>query len=258
MAQPVRSESNRHAGGVRKAIIVIPAYNVGQVLPQTISELPPGCADEILVVDDGSHDSSGRVAKQMGLLVITHEINRGYGAAQKSGYREALKRGADTVVLVHGDNQYDPSLVPQFISKIRDEGFDVVTGTRMVLGDALRHGMPIWKYVPNRLLTLLENWMFGTHLTDYHNGFRAYSAPFLETVPLELLSDFYDFDTDILIQASLRKCRIAEIPNPTRYRNENQQMPFGKGVQYGWRILSTVFRYLLNRMGVRVLPIYSR
>ena len=235
----------------KKVIIVMPAYNVAAILPKTWSELPKEGIDEIIVVDDGSSDDTSKVAESLGLIVIRHSQNRGYGGAQKTGYKAAIERNADIVVMVHGDDQYDPSLTPQFISKIKDEDFDVVTGTRMVLGDVIREGMPIWKYVANRFLTYLENYIFNTHLTDYHNGFRAYSTNFLKKVPFDLCSDRFDFDSDMIIQASIRKYKIAEIPNPTRYRSENSQMSFFKGVQYGLAILKTIVKYLLHQAGIK-------
>jgi glycosyltransferase involved in cell wall biosynthesis len=233
-----------------KTVIVMPAYNVADILPTTIGEVPPQSVDEIILVDDGSHDATAEVARRLGLFVVAHERNCGYGATQKTGYREALKRDAEIVVMLHGDNQYDPAYVPQFVAKIRDEGYDVVTGTRMVLGDVLSGGMPLWKYLPNRMLTLMENITFRTRLTDYHNGYRAYSANFLRRVPFEELSDKFDFDTDIIVQAAVRRVRIAEIPHPTRYRAENSQMSFAKGVRYGLSILKTIGAYLLHRTGL--------
>jgi glycosyltransferase involved in cell wall biosynthesis len=235
---------------------VVLGYNVAKVLPKTIAAIPKGCVDQMLLVDDGSSDGTGEVAKQLGLSVVRHENNRGYGGAQKTGYLEAVRRGAAIIVMVHGDNQYDPTFVPQFISKIRDEGYDAVTGTRMILGDALKSGMPIWKYIPNRFLTGLENFVFQTDLTDYHNGYRAYSAELLKKIPLELLSEKYDFDTDIIIQAAIRKARIAEIPHPTRYEDENSQMSFAKGVRYGLSILWTVTKYLLHKAYLWRQPLF--
>jgi len=235
----------------KKSFVVIPAHNVARILPKAISALPKDNIDEIIVVDDGSSDNTAEVARNLGLSVIRHDKNKGYGATQKTGFKDALQKGADIVVLVHGDDQYDPSLASLFFSKITDEGFDVVTGTRMVLGDALREGMPLWKYIPNRFLTHLENFLFGTHLTDYHNGYRAYSAEFLKRIPLDLLSDRFDFDTDIIIQAAIRGCKIGEIPNPTRYKAENSQMSFLEGVQYGLSILLTAAKYALHMFGFK-------
>lgn len=227
------------------------AFNVSAVLPKTIEELPRGCSDEIFLVDDCSEDNTAKIAQELGLTVLSHEKNRGYGGGQKTGYLECIRNGFDAVVLVHGDNQYDPSQAPLFISKILDENYDVVTGTRMIMGDVLSNGMPLWKYLPNRFLTFLENLTFGTELSDYHNGYRAYSVDFLRKVPLELLSEKFDFDTDIIIQAAIRGAKIAEIPHTTRYNDENSQMPFSKGVVYGMSILLTVTKYLLHKIGLR-------
>lgn len=242
----------------KKSIAVVLGYNVANVLEKTIQAIPKGCVDDIVVVNDGSTDGTPNVAQHLGLKVVTHEKNKGYGAAQKTGYREAIRLGYDIAVMVHGDNQYDPTFVPQFVSKIRDEDYDCVSGTRMVLGDVLKKGMPLWKYIPNRFLTWLENTVFQTQLTDYHNGFRAYSTEFLKSVPLDLLSDKFDFDTDIIVQAAIRRAKIAEIPHPTRYMDENSQMPFTKGVRYGLSILRTISRYLLHRLGIWRQAIFMR
>lgn len=233
------------------------AFNVGHVLEKTISELPKGCWDEVILVDDKSTDNTADVGRKLGLTVVTHAENTGYGGAQKTGYKTALLKGATHVVLVHGDNQYDPSMVPLFIKKMTEEGCDLVTGTRMVLGDALTNGMPVWKFIPNRFLTWLENAVFQSHLSDYHNGFRAYSAKFLSEVPLDLLSDKFDFDTDIIIQGVIRKYKIGEVPHPTRYDQENSQMPFSKGVVYGLSILRTVGMYSLHKMGLYRQDVYT-
>ena len=234
----------------RKAVVIMPSHNVANVLAKTVSGIPNGSVDEIIVVNDGSTDDTEKVARELGVAVVSHEQSKGCGAAQKSGYKEAIRRNADLVVMVHGDNQYDPSLVPQFVARISEEGYDVVTGTRMVMGDALKNGMPIWKFIPNRFLTWLENLIFRTNLTDYHNGYRAFSTHFLTQIPLDLLSDKFDFDTDIIVQAAIRKAKIAEIPHPTRYQDENSQMSFAKGVRYGLSILRTIGRYLLHKSGL--------
>ena len=235
----------------KKVAIVMPAYNVAKILRKTVASLPNNCADEIILVNDGSTDETAAVGQALGLIVVSHERNRGYGGAQKTGYLEAVRRGADIAVMVHGDDQYDPSMAVEFVKKIRDQGYDIVTGTRFILGDVLKNGMPLWKYIPNRFLTWLENLVFNTNISDYHNGYRAYSARFLKNVPLDLLSEKYDFDTDIMIQAAIRKVRIAEIPHSTRYRDENSQMSFSKGVHYGLSILMTIGKYLLHRTGIK-------
>jgi glycosyltransferase involved in cell wall biosynthesis len=240
-----------------KVIIVMPAFNVAGVLAKTVSSIPSGCFDEILVVDDGSSDNTSDVARLLGATVISHPLNKGYGAAQKTGYKEAVKKGADIVVLVHGDNQYDPSFVPAFVSKIAGDGCGLVTGTRMVLGDVLKKGMPVWKFIPNRFLTALENLVFASRISDYHNGFRAYSGKFLRQVPLDLLSDKFDFDTDIIVQGIIRGYKIGEIPHPTRYTQENSQMPFSKGVVYGLSVLRTVFLYTLHKTGIYKQTIFT-
>jgi glycosyltransferase involved in cell wall biosynthesis len=234
----------------KKTIVIMPAYNVANVLEKTVAGIPKGWVDEIIVINDGSTDATAAIARRLGLSLVSHTKSHGYGAVQKTGYKEALKRGADYVVMVHGDNQYDPALVPEFVKKMRDEGFDVVTGSRMILGDVLKNGMPLWKYIPNRFLTWLENTVFQTQVTDYHNGYRAFTAEFLDQIPLDLLSDKFDFDTDILIQAAIRHAKIAEIPHPTRYEDENSQMPFRKAVRYGLMILVTVVHYLFHRAGI--------
>jgi len=238
-------------------VIVMPAYNAAHTLVRTITSLPAGSYDEIVIVDDGSRDDTADVGKHLNATVVAHQVNKGYGAAQKTGYKEALKKNADIVVLVHGDNQYDPSFVPSFVSKIAGEGCDLVTGTRMVLGDVLQKGMPVWKFIPNRFLTGLENLVFESHISDYHDGFRAYSARFLRQLPFELMSDKFDFDTDIIVQGIIRKYKIGEVPHPTRYSPENSQMPFSKGVDYGLSVLRTVYGYFLHKSGIKKQAIFT-
>ena len=241
-----------------RVAVVMPSYNVAGVVAQAISALPANCVDEIFAVDDGSRDDTSKIAADAGATVITHTTNKGYGGAQKSGYKAAIASNADIVVLVHGDNQYDPSYAEQFIAKIRDEGFDVVTGTRMVLGDALRNNMPIWKYIPIRATTWLQNRMLGTSISDYHDGYRAYSGSFLRSVPLDRLSSRFDFDFDMMIQAAVYKARIGEIPHPTRYGKEHSQLPFGKAVACQLTIFKSALKFLLHRLGLWRQDIYER
>lgn len=237
--------------------VVMPSYNTARTLPSTVNTVRACCpSSTIIVVDDGSSDNTAQVGRDLGCLVVSHERNRGYGGAQKTGYSKALELGADIVVLVHGDNQYDPSLTNAFAQKVAD-GFPCVTGTRMILGDALASGMPWWKFIANKGLTGLENFAFGTKISDFHNGFRAYSANFLQSVPYEQFSEKFDFDTDIILHAALRRVPIAEIPHTTRYREENSQMTFVNGVKYGTRILLTVGRYFAHRLGLRYEPLFD-
>lgn len=254
----MNEDSLANAKNRPRVAVVMPAYNVAGVVAEAISALPPNCVDEIFVVDDGSHDGTSKIAAEAGGTVITHTTNRGYGGAQKSGYKAAIASNADIVVLVHGDNQYDPSYAERFIAKIRDEGYDVVTGTRMVLGDALKNNMPIWKYIPIRATTWLQNLMLGTSITDYHDGYRAYSGSFLRAVPLDRLSSRFDFDLDMMIQAVVFKARIGEIPHPTRYGKEHSQLPFGKAVACQLTIFKSALKFLLHRLGVWRQDIFDR
>jgi len=241
----------------QRVVVVMPAYNVAPVVKKAIESLPKGIIDEIYVIDDGSHDGTADVARAAGATVITHTKNRGYGGAQKSGYLAAIESGADAVVLVHGDNQYDPSYAPEFIRKILQEECDIVAGTRMVLGDALKNNMPVWKYLPIRATTFIQNLMLGTNITDYHDGYRAYSGSFLKSVPLEMLSSRFDFDFDMMIQGVIYQAKIGEVPHPTRYSEENSQLPFDKAVACQLTIFKSAFKFLLNRMGLHKAPLYE-
>jgi glycosyltransferase involved in cell wall biosynthesis len=241
-----------------RVVVVMPAYNVAPVVKKAIESLPKGIIDEIYVIDDGSHDGTGDAARSAGGTVITHEKNRGYGGAQKSGYLAAIASDADAIVLVHGDNQYDPAYAPEFIRKILEEGCDVIAGTRMVLGDALKNNMPVWKYYPIRLTTFIQNLMLGTSISDYHDGYRAYSGKFLKSVPLDKLSNRFDFDFDMMIQAVIYGAKIGEVPHPTRYSDENSQLPFGKAVACQLTIFKSAFKFLLSRMGLRRDPLYQQ
>lgn len=241
-----------------RVVVVMPAYNVASVVKKAIDSLPPNIIDEVIVVDDGSHDGTAEVAKAAGATVITHPKNRGYGGAQKTGYLAAIASNADAIILVHGDNQYDPSYTPEFIQKIIEEGCDIVAGTRMVLGDALKNNMPLWKYLPIRATTFIQNIMLGTNITDYHDGYRAYSGAFLKSVPLDQLSNRFDFDFDMMIQGVVYQAKIGEVPHPTRYSDENSQLPFGKAVACQLTIFKSAFKFLMCRMGLHQDPLYKR
>ena len=230
-----------------KIIVVCPAYNCEKTLSRTLADIPPGIADEIILVDDCSHDHTVEKARELELKVFRHDRNRGYGANQKTCYREALAAGADIVVMLHPDYQYDPRAIPTLIEPILAGRADAVFGSRMMKGGALLGGMPLWKHNGNILLTAVENVVLSTYLTEYHSGFRAYSSALLRTVWFERNSDNFVFDTEIIIQIVHQKFRIEEIPIQTRYFPEAASLSFGSSVRYGIQILWALFRYSLYR-----------
>lgn len=240
-----------------RVIVVMPSYNVADILEKTYNDIPKDCVDEIIAVDDCSKDNTSEVAKSLGITVVRHEKNRGYGGAQKTGYAEALKKGADIVVMVHGDYQYDPTRVPDFVAPIQSGEADAVTGTRIIGGSPVKSGMPLWKYIPNRVLSKIENAVLRTDISEFHNGYRAYSRRVLENVPFHDLSEKFDFDTDIIVQIALRNFKVAEVPHVTRYLDENSQMTFMEGVPYGLSILRTMWRLQMHRMGIKRNPLFD-
>lgn len=229
----------------------MPAYNAGRTLRLTYEELPKESVSLVILVDDGSTDATLDVARQLGLEIFVHNRNYGYGANQKTCYTEALRAGADIVVMVHPDYQYDPTLVPQIIRPIVEGHADVVLGSRLKGGSALAQGMPWWKFVANRFLTALENRVFGLSLSEYHTGYRAFRREVLETVNFLLDSDGFVFDQEIIAQVVAARFRIEEIGVPTRYFPEASSASFVASTVYGLRILSVLFWYTLHRRGLR-------
>jgi len=233
-----------------KVVVVMPAYNAAQTLRMTYAELPHDVVDLVIVVDDGSSDETIQIARQLGLELFVHNRNYGYGANQKTCYREALKAGASIIVMVHPDYQYDPTLLPQIIKPIEDGAADVVLGSRLLGGNAMRQGMPWWKYVSNRFLTGLENKAFGLSLSEYHTGYRAYRREALESVNLEMNSDNFIFDQEIMAQFIELRLRVAEVPVPTRYFPQASSASFVQSSIYGLSILWLLLRFELHRLGV--------
>ena len=234
-----------------KVVVVMPAYNAGRTLRMTYEELPKDTVNLVILVDDASTDATLDVARQLGLEIFVHDRNYGYGANQKTCYAEALRAGAEIVVVVHPDYQYDPRLVPQIIEPIVSGTADVVLGSRLKTGSAIQQGMPWWKWVANRCLTGLENRVFGLRLSEYHTGYRAFRREVLETVNFGANSDGFVFDQEIVAQVVGAGFRIAEIAVPTRYFPEASSASFVASTIYGLRILAVLFWYTLHRKGLR-------
>ena len=233
-----------------KVVVVMPAYNAAKTLPMTYADLPRELVDLVILVDDGSSDETVRVALELGLTLFTHNRNYGYGANQKTCYREALKAGAEIVVMVHPDYQYDPTLLPEIIRPIQEGRAGIVLGSRLLGTNPMKQGMPWWKYYANRFLTRLENLVFGLKLSEYHTGYRAFHREVLESLNLTMNSDSFIFDQEILAQAVDLGVRITEVPVPTRYFPLASSASFPQSLVYGLRILWLLFRYLLHRSGL--------
>lgn len=233
-----------------KIAVVMPAYNAEATLRRTVEELPREVVDDIVVVDDGSHDQTVALARELGLFVHVHEKNRGYGGNQKTCYQLALKRGADVVVMVHPDYQYSPRLVTAMASMIASGHYDLVLGSRILGGRARQGGMPLYKYIANRLLTATENLLLGAKLSEFHTGFRAFSRRLLETLPLEENSDDFVFDNEMIAQAIHFGFTLGEISCPTRYFAEASSIGFLRSCRYGFGVLRVALAYRAMRLGL--------
>ncbi|HEY8258079.1 MAG TPA: glycosyltransferase family 2 protein [Gemmatimonadales bacterium] len=230
----------------KRVIVVLPAYNAERTLERTVADVPPGVVDEFLLVDDASRDATVDVATRLGLPLIVHSKNRGYGGNQKTCYAAALARGADIIVMLHPDYQYSPKLIGAMAWLVASDEFDVVLGSRILGKGALAGGMPWWKYVANRFLTLVENILLGVKLSEYHTGYRAFSRRVLDTLPLSENSDDFVFDNEMIAQAVAFRWRIGEISCPTRYFPEASSISFGRSVRYGVGVLVTAVKFRLH------------
>ena len=237
-----------------KVIVVMPAYNAEKTLERTLEDIPREWVDDFILTDDASRDGTVALARRLGLRVFVHDRNRGYGANQKTCYREALKLGGDIMVMVHPDHQYDPKVIPRLIQPLLDGECDAVFGSRMLGGRPLEGGMPKWKYLANIFLTALENAAFYMYLTEYHSGLRAYSRRYLETVSFELNSDDFVFDSEIIAQGVVHDLRIKEIPIETRYFEEASKIGLLRSIVYGLAILRMLVRFKLDKKGIIKTP----
>jgi glycosyltransferase involved in cell wall biosynthesis len=234
-----------------RAIVVMPAYNAETTLERTVADIPPGTVDEIVLVDDRSRDGTVALARRLGLTVIQHERNLGYGGNQKTCYREALSRGADVVVMIHPDYQYDSRLVPHLVGLLRSGHCDVMLGNRIrTRREARAGGMPAYKYIANRGLTFIENLWMGQNLGECHSGMRAYRRKVLETIPWARNSDDFVFDSQFLVQAVHFGFRIGDIPVPVRYMKEASSISFRRSVTYGLGTLGVLAEWSLHRWGL--------
>jgi glycosyltransferase involved in cell wall biosynthesis len=242
----------------KKIIVVMPALNAARTLARTLAELPRGPIDEVVLVDDASTDDTVAVARALGLAVVERERRGGYGANQKTCYREALARGADVVVMLHPDYQYSPALVPDLAALVASGQCDIAMGSRVMGGGALAGGMPRYKYLANRLLTAVDNIAFGLALTEYHSGLRAFSREVLSALPLGENSDGFLFDNQILAQAAWFGYRVAEIPCPTRYFADSSTISPANAVRYGLGVVGTAISFVLARLGLARPAIFTR
>jgi glycosyltransferase involved in cell wall biosynthesis len=255
--QIVRVDPEQSTRRQQRVIAVMPAYNAESTLAATVADIPHGSVDELILVDDCSKDRTVELAREIGLTVFTHPENRGYGANQKTCYRHALDMGADIVVMIHPDYQYDSRVIPHAVGFVELGICDVVLGSRIrSRGEVLSGGMPVYKYISNRCLTIIENVALGQNLGDFHSGFRVYHRRVLETIPYERNSDDFVFDTQFLAQAVHFGFRLGDVPVPVRYFAEASSINFRRSVRYGLSTLATMGSFWLHRLGLRRSPLY--
>lgn len=240
-----------------RILVVLPAYNAARTLERTVKDIPPGVADEILLVDDGSHDDTVAIAGQLGLTVIKHSENRGYGANQKTCYGYALKSGAEVIIMLHPDYQYDARIIPAALEIIKLGICDVVLGSRIrTRRETLEGGMPVYKYIANRLLTILANLLLGQNLGDFHTGFRVYRRRVLETVPFEGNSDGFIFDSQFLVQSVYLGFRLGDVPISVRYLTDSSSIGFKEGLKYSGGTLKVFAQFCVQRLQLCHLPLF--
>jgi len=253
----IRPEETTMMNG-KRVLVVLPAYNAEKTLEKTYADIPLDVVDEVLLVDDHSYDGTVSKAKRLGIKVYLHDRNYGYGRNQKTCYREALRHQADIIVMVHPDYQYTSRLITAMASMIAFDVYDVVLGSRILGGGALKGGMPVYKYLANRFLTAFENMMLGSKLSEFHTGYRAFSKQVLETLPLNNNSDNFVFDNEMLAQIIYSRYRVGEVSCPTRYFKDASSINLTDGVVYGLGVLITAFKFRLQKLGVTQSRLFSR
>ncbi len=241
-----------------KLIVVMPAYNAEKTLEKTVKDIPQGFADEIILVDDASRDNTAQIAETLGLTVIKHNKNLGYGANQKTCYDEALKRGADIVIMIHPDYQYDSRIAPVFSELIEKDICDIVLGSRIrTRAECISSGMPPYKYLSNRVLTVLQNIITGQNLSEWHTGYRAYSRKVLEKIDYRSNSDDFVFDSQFLIQAAYFGFRVGDLPVPCRYMEEASSINLRRSIVYGLGTVLTLIEYILQKLNIKRFKIFE-
>ena len=242
----------------RRVAVVLPAYNAALTLKQTYDEIPHDIVDDVILTDDASRDDTKDISRSLGIHTLVHVKNRGYGGNQKTCYAAALARGADIVVMLHPDYQYTPKLVTAMASMISSDQFDVVLGSRILGTGALEGGMPLYKYIANRFLTLAQNLLMGQKVSEYHTGYRAWSRKLLESLPLDACSDDFVFDNEMLAQAAWFGFRIGEISCPTKYFEEASSINFRRSVIYGLGVLKTSLTFRLAKLGLAKPALFQK
>lgn len=243
----------------KKIAVVLPAYNAELTLERTHAEIPFDIVDEVILVDDHSPDNTFELANKLGIKhVIRHERNKGYGGNQKTCYDKALETGADIVIMLHPDYQYTPKLIHSMAFLIANDVYPVVLGSRILGKGALKGGMPMYKYIANRFLTLVQNWLINQKLSEYHTGFRAFSAEVLRSINYHANSDDFIFDNQMLSQIFFNGYEIAEITCPTSYFEEASSINFSRSLKYGFGVLGVSFMHLLNKWGILRSEIYKK
>jgi glycosyltransferase involved in cell wall biosynthesis len=241
----------------KRVAIVLPAYNAAKTLEATHSEIPHDIVDEIILVDDASTDTTASIARSLNIKTIVHERNKGYGGNQKTCYAAALESKADIVIMLHPDYQYTPKLISAMAYLLESKEFDVVLGSRILGGKAIEGGMPIYKYISNRVLTLLQNIIIGAKLSEYHTGYRAYTRDVLQTIPWSNNSDDFVFDNQLLSQAIFAGFRIGEITCPAKYFREASSINFARSVKYGFGCLLTAIQFRLKKWNLFTARIFA-